>query len=215
MAMNKKYIKWFIVIAVIVIAAILIYVFRCKLFPSLFSCVDDPNKNNTPVPQGSPTTTWVKESFPLNVGMFGPKIKALQKALGFQDTNKNAPNFQDGYFGSAETKPAVIAKGKSVPLTQTAYDDILNPPTVCLTRPKLSSDQWITGRPVYALFSRAVKTSPDNSSDTIRILKTCETASYKGPASIPGWSKVGTNKDGQGVDGYIATAAVTQFSDGL
>lgn len=205
MAMNKKYWKWFIVIAVIVIAAILIYVFRCKLFPALASCVPDPNLTNTPIPPGSPTPKWVPETFPLNVGMYGPKIKALQTVLGIS---------ADGKFGP-QTNAAIIAKGKAVPLTQAGYDDIINPPTVCLTRPKLSSDQWVTGRPVYALFARAVKTSPDNSSDTIRILKTCETASYKGPAGIPGWSKVGTNKDGQGVDGYIATAAVTQFSDGL
>ena len=200
----KKY--WILIlIAAITLAAILAYVFRCKLFPALASCVEDPNKNNTPVPPGSPTPKWIPEVPPYNVGMFGPKIKALQTALGIS---------ADGKFGQ-QTKAAVIAKGKSVPLSTTDYNDIINPPTVCLTRPKLSSAQWVTGRPVYALFARAIKTDTNNSSDTIIILKTCQTASYKGPADVVGWSKVNVNKDGVGVDGYIATAAVTQFSDGI
>lgn len=125
MKLLKKY--WILIlIGAITLAAILVYVFRCKLFPALASCVEDPNKNNTPVPPDSPTPKWVKESFPLNVGMFGPKIKALQKALGFQDTNKNAPNYQDGYFGTKETKPAVIALGYSVPLSQSDYNTIIS-----------------------------------------------------------------------------------------
>lgn len=118
---------FFAIAAVVVIGGILIYIFRCKLFPSLSSCVEDPNKNNIPVPPGSPTPKWVPESFPLNVGMFGPKIKALQKALGFQSTDKNAPNYQDGYFGGEETKSAIIAKGKTVPLSEADYNSIVNP----------------------------------------------------------------------------------------
>lgn len=116
MAMNKKYWIWFIVIAVVVIAAILIYVFRCTLFPSLSSCVEDPNKNNIPVPLGSPTPTWVPEVAPYNVGMFGSKIKALQTALGIS---------ADGKFGQ-QTKGAITAKGYSVPLSQGDYNTIIS-----------------------------------------------------------------------------------------
>lgn len=109
----------FIIIAVIVIAAVLIYVFRCKLFPSLSSCVPDPNKNNTPVPPGSPTTQWIPEKFPLDLGMYGTKIRALQIALGFTG------NDVDGKFGNIKTKPAVIALGYSVPLSESDYNKII------------------------------------------------------------------------------------------
>lgn len=146
----RKY--WILIlIGVITLAAILVYVFRCKLFPALASCVEDPNKNNIPVPPGSPTTTWVKESFPLNVGMFGPKIKALQKALGFQDTNKNEPNFQDGYFGDKETKPAVINAGYSVPISEPDYNKII-----------AVSAEFI-GKNAYALINDVRVSNLDNS----------------------------------------------------
>lgn len=139
--MNKKYIKWFIVIAVIVIAAILIYVFRCKLFPSLSSCVEDPNKNNTPVPQGSPTTTWIPEVPPYNVGMFGPKIKALQTALGISADEK---------FGS-QTKAAVQGAGYSVPLSEPDYNKIV------------STSAEFVGKYAYALVDDVRVSNLDNS----------------------------------------------------
>lgn len=97
------------------VAAVLIYVYRCKLFPNL--CVEDPNKNNEPVPSGSPTTTWIPETIPYNVGMFGPKIKALQKAVGIPD---------DGKFGN-QTKATIMAKGYVVPLSDSDYNKIVKP----------------------------------------------------------------------------------------
>lgn len=128
MAFQRKTLIWIFVIAIgIVAAAIVIYLFRCDIWSNLGTCVEDPNDSNTPVPPGSPTQKWVPETFPLNIGMFGPKIKSLQKALGFQNTNKNAPNYQDGRFGSVETRPAVIAKGYAVPLSLSDYNAIVNP----------------------------------------------------------------------------------------
>lgn len=119
MKLIKKY--WILIlIAAITLAAILVYVFRCKLFPALASCVKDPNDETPipPVPPGSATPKWVAESFPLNVGMFGTKTKKLQTALGIP---------ADGKFGT-QTKTSVIAKGKTVPLSQSDYDLIVTPP---------------------------------------------------------------------------------------
>lgn len=108
-----------IAVAAIVIG-ILIYIFRCDIFKNLSSCVEDPNESNTPVPPGSPTPKWVPEVPPYNIGMFGPKIKALQKALGFSTAD------QDGKLGP-QTASAITAKGKSMPLSETDYNAIVNP----------------------------------------------------------------------------------------
>lgn len=104
-----------IVAAVIVIAVILYYIFR-------ETPVKDPNEETPvpPVPPGSGTPKWVPESFPLNVGMFGSKTKKLQTALGIS---------ADGKFGT-QTKASVIAKGKSVPLSQADYNIIVSPPAI-------------------------------------------------------------------------------------
>lgn len=83
--------------------------------------VEDPNKNGTPVPPGSPTPKWVPEAFPLTLGMYGNKIKALQAALGFTTAQ------QDGKLGPM-TQSALAAKGKALPLSQTDYNNIVNPP---------------------------------------------------------------------------------------
>lgn len=107
-----------IIIAVIIIViALIVYKFRCDIFSGLSSCVQDPNKTNTPVPAGSPSPTWVSETFPLNIGMYGAKIKALQTALNIT---------ADGKFGP-QTKGAVIAKGYTVPLSESDYNKIVIP----------------------------------------------------------------------------------------
>lgn len=113
MALSRKtyWIIFAAVAAVVIIAVILYFIFR--------NPVADPNKTNTPVPTDSPTPKWVKETFPLNVGMYGPKIKALQKALGFSIAD------QDGKLGP-QTKAGIIAKGYAVPLSQTDYNTIIN-----------------------------------------------------------------------------------------
>lgn len=103
----KKY--WLlIVIAGIAIISIVWY---------FITMVPDPNKSNTPVPDGSPTPKWIPEVFKLDVGMYGKKIKALQKKLGIAD---------DGKFGN-QTKASVIAAGKTVPLSEPDYNAIVNP----------------------------------------------------------------------------------------
>ena len=128
MAFSRKSLYWLFGLAVAaLVIGILIYFFRCDIFKNLGSCVEDPNETNVPVPPGSPTPRWVPETFPLNIGMFGPKIKALQKALGFQDIDKDKPKYQDGRFGTRETLPAIQAKGYNVPLSETDYQKIVNP----------------------------------------------------------------------------------------
>ena len=117
MAFTRKTYYWiFGITAVVVIAGVLIYVFRCKLFPSLTSCVPDPNLTNDPIPLGSPTPKWIPEVPPYNVGMFGPKIKALQTVVGIP---------ADGKFGT-QTKGAITAKGYAVPLSASDYNTIIN-----------------------------------------------------------------------------------------
>lgn len=116
MAVNKKTAGTIlIVVGILIIVSGLLYFFRCRLF-NLASCIQDPNKDNTPVPSGSPTTKWIPETPPYNVGMFGAKIKQLQKVLGVT---------QDAKFGN-QTKSAIIAKGYSVPLSQPDYNTIVN-----------------------------------------------------------------------------------------
>ncbi len=122
MTFSKKQIGWIIGIsALLILVAIIVYVFRCDIFSNLSSCVADPNKKNEPVPAGSPSTSWLSESFPLNVGMFGTKIKALQSKLGIT---------ADGKFGPI-TKAAINKiihnnlVGYVVPLSQTDYDEIM------------------------------------------------------------------------------------------
>lgn len=118
MALSKKTLKIiFIAAIVIVVVAIILYVFRCEIF-SLSSCVEDPNKSNTPLPAGATGTQWAKESFPLNVGMYGSNIKALQSALGIT---------ADGKFGQ-QTQSAILSKGKSVPLSEADYNILLGKP---------------------------------------------------------------------------------------
>lgn len=105
----------FIAAFVVVVGGVILYfVFRDPP-------VEDPNKNGTPVPPGSPSTKWIPEYFPLNLSMFGDKIRALQKALGFTGTAI------DGKLGT-NTRDAIIAKGYAFPLSQTDYNKIINPP---------------------------------------------------------------------------------------
>lgn len=123
--MTKRQVRTLIIILLVIAVAIIIYAFRCKLFK--VGCgVEDPNKSNTPVPTGSPTTTWVVESFPLNVGMYGAMIKSLQEALGIE---------ADGKFGT-QTKSSVQGKGYTVPLSKVNYDKIVGGTTITPT-PKI------------------------------------------------------------------------------
>lgn len=117
MKLSKSAWVWIAIVSVILlITGIAIYIFRCDIFNGLSSCVEDPNKSNTPVPPGSSSPTWKAETFPLNVGMYGPKIKALQTTLGIS---------ADGKFGQ-QTKSAITSKGYSVPLSQSDYNTLIN-----------------------------------------------------------------------------------------
>lgn len=98
------------------ILAIILYVYRDKLFGKK---VPDPNASNTPVPLGSASPKWVEEKFDLDLGMYGPMIAKLQKALGISD---------DGKFGN-QTKTTLVGKGYTVPLKKADYDKIINPPS--------------------------------------------------------------------------------------
>lgn len=116
---------WLFVIIVVIVAAVLLYFyFKGKN-------ANDAPKTKTPKPIKKPTTPpppgvpkWVPEKFPLNVGMYGAYIQQLQAALGIT---------QDGKFGTTETKPAVLAKGYNVPLSEADYNKLA-----------------IIGQPVYA-----------------------------------------------------------------
>lgn len=109
MEFNRKTFTWiFIIVAAIIIAIALYFVFRNP-------AVKDPNVTKTPVPPGSPSTSWMKEVFPLNIGMWGEQIKALQSALGITD---------DGKFGN-QTKAAAVSKGYAVPLSLSDYNKIV------------------------------------------------------------------------------------------
>lgn len=122
MAVQRKTWVWLIVIAaIIILAAVLIYIFRCNIFKNLSTCVADPNKTNTPVPPGTPAENlgkWIPETPPYNLGMFGPKIKALQKALGLAEKD------QDGKLGP-QTSAAIVSKGYVVPLSESDYNKII------------------------------------------------------------------------------------------
>lgn len=98
---------WVFIALAAVIAGIAVWYFFFNEPP-----VEKPKE---PTPPGSPTPDWIPEVFPLNTGMFGPKIKALQTALAIS---------ADGKFGN-QTKAAVIAAGYAVPLSQPDYDKIL------------------------------------------------------------------------------------------
>lgn len=116
MVLSKKTWIWIIVIAVLLLVIVIIaYLFRCKLFSGLSSCVEDPNITNTPVPPGSASTKWVPESDPYKIGMYGPKIKAMQSVLGIT---------ADGKFGN-QTANAITSRGYTLPLSLQDYNTII------------------------------------------------------------------------------------------
>lgn len=73
--------------------------------------VKEPDKNEVS-PSG---TTWIKEYFPLRVGMYGIKIKVLQQKLKIPDDSKFGPI----------TKNAITTKGYPVPLPIDDYNSII------------------------------------------------------------------------------------------
>ena len=102
MTVSKKTYTLLFIAVIIIIAILSIWYFFFREPP-----VEDPNKKNEPIPLDSPTSQWVPETFPLNVGMFGTKIRELQKKLVL-------PKYgADGKFGN-ETKSALTAKGYSI-----------------------------------------------------------------------------------------------------
>lgn len=126
MALTKTQYQYIFFTALFIIAAIAIYL----IFFNEADC--DPNRNgydkkgkpntkclvpkpNEPVPSGTPGGNWKPEVPPYNIGMYGSKIKALQKVLKI---------IEDGKFGN-QTKSAIIAKGYTVPLSEADYNKIV------------------------------------------------------------------------------------------
>lgn len=137
MAASKKSLKWILIVVIIVVIAAIIYYFVTK-DPK----VEKPKEN---VPAGSGSTSWVDESFPLNVGMFGEKIKALQIALGIST---------DGKFGN-QTKGSIEAKGYTVPLSESDYKKIIANPTA-------SSQTGGSGKTIDDFKGKWIKAKYDN-----------------------------------------------------
>lgn len=108
MKFSKKQLTWIFVIVAAIIVALAIWYFTRPGVP-------DPNKTNTPVPPGSPTPKWVPEKFPLTLGMYGTKIKALQTALGVGADGKLGP----------QTNSALTALGYTLPLSTSDYNAII------------------------------------------------------------------------------------------
>lgn len=180
MKLSKTTWTWIIVIAIIlIIAAIVIYLFRCNIFKNLTSCVEDPNKTNTPTPPGSPSTKWIPETPPYNLGMWGPKIKALQAVLGFTGTSL------DSKLGPM-TMNAITAKGYAFPLSQADYDKIVG----------TTDPGNVVGKKVYAKDSIVhIRSTPDVNDGWFNN-KVCDLALNLEPAptilEVKDCSKVGT-----------------------
>lgn len=160
MASQRKTLIWLLVIAVIaIVAAIIIYLFRCDIFKNLNSCVKDPNKSNTPTPPGSKTTKWIPEMPPYDLGMWGEKIKTLQTALGFP--SGNCGTCADGKLGT-NTKNSIIAKGYTFPLSQKDYDTIVGTLTSGSTSNPPPNPGPVIGNKVYAKNSIVnIRSTPD------------------------------------------------------
>lgn len=179
MKLSRTTWTWIIVIAIIlIIAAIVIYLFRCDIFKNLTSCVEDPNKTNTPTPPGSPSPKWIAETPPYNLGMWGPKIKALQAILGFTGTAL------DGKLG-AMTRDAIIAKGYAFPLSQSDYDKIVGTTGTGsgTSGPPAVDPGNVVGKKVYADKITNIRSTPDVNDGWINN-KVCELPANYEPAPI-------------------------------
>jgi hypothetical protein len=106
MALSKKAYKWIFIIAFVAVVGGVALYFILRDEP-----VEDPNKNNEPVPPGSSSAQWIPEDWPLRKGMFGPLIKAMQKKLGIGD---------DGKFGTI-TESSVKNKIGKTEVTEYDY----------------------------------------------------------------------------------------------
>lgn len=116
----------------ILIVGVVLYIYRDKLFgvncdpnrngfdkkgnPNPKCQFNDPKINNEPAPSGS--GGWISDSsFPIKKGSWGPRVAALQKAIGAN---------QDGKFGP-KTEAALVEKtGKREVSNMQEYDAIVN-----------------------------------------------------------------------------------------
>lgn len=131
MALTRKGWIWIFVIIVFVVIGIIIYVYRDKIFGG--GGRKPIKKPTTPIPSGSNTSDWIKESFPLTRWMYGNHIKNIQSALGGLTV--------DGELGP-KTEAAIVAAGYTMPLSQSDYN------TITGTTP-VSSDLYV-GKNAYA-----------------------------------------------------------------
>lgn len=80
---------------------------------------NNPSTTGEPSPAG--TSGWVSDStFPIKKGSWGPKVAALQTAIGVGS---------DGKFGSDTEKNLIAKTGKAEVSNASDYDKIINPPT--------------------------------------------------------------------------------------
>lgn len=131
--MDKKYWKYILIgLAILVFALLSIAAFGMGQHGKITDFINPvkPPKDPLPppvVPAGSSahttTTNWIKERFPLDYGMYGEKIRLMQRALGIKD---------DGYFGN-DTWAAVGGQGILVPVQESEYNEIIYKPSTGTT----------------------------------------------------------------------------------
>jgi len=125
--MNKKKII-IIVISLLLIGVIFYFVFRTKAQQT--AIVPDSAVKAPPITGGIPEVNngYIPESFPLNRGMFGDNIKALQTALN--KINKGMANIvEDGYFGPrtyVKLVASVPTEQSALPIQQATLKQILD-----------------------------------------------------------------------------------------
>lgn len=126
----------FVIVAIIVIIAVIYYLTKDKgCDPNrngydksgnlTAKCkVEDPTSTNTQPPAG--TSGWISDAyFPIKRGSWGPRVSALQKAIGAD---------ADGKFGPLTEAKLIEKTGKSQITTQAEYDAIVGSTSAVSTK---------------------------------------------------------------------------------
>lgn len=155
--MSKK--TWvYVFIAIVLLIALFIFLFvksRGK-YSRLSDLVNPVKKPDTVLPPRPPSvstgtsasqgaTDWVKESFPLDFGMYGDNVRLLQRALGFSDT-KGDKKHADGYFGN-QTWAALSGAGYLIPISQSEFNELTGASSSIIPNILSTSD---TGKDIYS-----------------------------------------------------------------
>lgn len=131
MALTRKGWKWIFALIAFAVIGLILYIYRDTIFGG--GSRKPVKKPTTPIPAGSNTSNWIKESFPLTRWMYGNNIKNVQSALGGLKA--------DGELGP-KTEAAIVAAGYTMPLSQSDYNTITG-----TTTPSSSS---YVGKTAYA-----------------------------------------------------------------